>query len=190
MELEEMQKIWDEQKGETMYAINESALHENISKKKTQASLRMNIVELSLMAINSVVGAVLLVDAIIDKEGIWDYSFSIIMLLTVLFLANFRNKRLKQEKTFDRSMLGELDHAISNSSRIVQISTIMIKFYLLPVGIFSITKMAVFGAASEKWLLVIGAFVLAFFLVYYERKVCHIPRREKLIKLRDKLQND
>lgn len=187
MELEELQKIWNEQKGETMYAINENALHENISKKKSLASMRMNIVELSLMAINSFVGIFLLADAIIDKEGIWDYSFSIVMLFTVLFLANFRKKRLKQEKTFDRSMLGELDHAISNSSSIVQISTIMIKFYLLPVSIFSIAKMTVFGASLEKWLLVIGAFILAFILVYYERKVCHIPRKEKLIKLRKKL---
>ena len=40
MEFEEMQKIWDEQKGETMYAINESALHKSVTKKKNAAIFR------------------------------------------------------------------------------------------------------------------------------------------------------
>jgi len=188
MEIEELQKIWNEQKSETMYAINEKALHENISKKKNAASRRMNIVEISLMAINSITGIALLIDAIVDKEGIWDYSFSVVMLLTVLFLAFFRKRRLKKESTFDRSMLGELDHAIANSNSIIQISTIMIKYYLVPVGIFSILKMAVLGASMEKWVLMMGALSLAFIIIYYERKVCHFPRKEKLLKLRAKLQ--
>jgi cation transport ATPase len=133
MELEDIQKIWNEQKGETMYAINESALHRSITKKKSAASRRMNVVELSLMAINSITGIILLIDAIVDNEGFWAYSFSILILLTVLFLALFRRKRLIQEKTFDRSILGELDHAIANSGSIVQISTIMAYFYQKPL---------------------------------------------------------
>ncbi len=188
MELEQIQKIWNEQKGETMYAINESALHQSITRKKNAASKRMTIVELSLMAINTTTGTILLIDAIMDNESAWEYAFGIIMLLTVLFLAYFRKRRLQQEHTFDRTMLGELDHAVANSDSIIQIATLMIKYYLLPLGIFSITKMLVLGASLEKWLLFIGAYTLSFILVYYERKHCHIPRKEKLLKLRKKLQ--
>ena len=188
MEIEELQKIWNEQKGETMYAINENALHKSITRKKDVASRRMSIVEISLMAINSITGIVLLIDAILDKEGLWDYAFSVIMFLTVLFLAIFRKNRLKQERTFDRSMMGELDHAVTNANSMIRIATIMIKYYLLPIGVFSIVKMSVQGASLEKWILVIGAYILAFVLVYFERKVCHIPRKQKLIKLRQKLQ--
>lgn len=188
MELEQIQKIWNEQKGETMYAINESALHQSITRKKNAASKRMTIVELSLMAINTTTGIILLIDAVMDNESAWEYAFGIIMLLTVLFLAYFRKRRLQQEHTFDRTMLGELDHAVANSDSIIQIATLMIKYYLLPLGIFSITKMLVLGASLEKWLLFIGAYTLSFILVYYERKHCHIPRKEKLLKLRKKLQ--
>lgn len=187
MELEDLQKIWNEQKGETMYAINENALHEKISQKKNVASRRMNKVELSLMTINSLTGIIILIQAIVEKEGIWDYSLSLIMFMTVLFLAIFRRRRLKQEKRFDRSMSGELEHAIANSNSIVQITTIMILYYLIPISIYSSIKMVVFGASMEKWLFMIGALVLSIILVYYERKVIHIPRKEKLIKLRDKL---
>ena len=190
MEIEELQKIWNEQKGETMYAINENALHQSITRKKDVASRRMSIVEISLMVINSITGVILLVDAIMDKESLWDYAFSVIMLLTVLFLAIFRKNRLKQERTFDRSMLGELDHAMNNANSMIRIATLMIQYYLLPIGVFSIVKMSIQGASLEKWILVIGAYSLAFILVYFERKVCHIPRKQKLIKLREKLYED
>ena len=150
MELEVLQKIWNEQKGETMYVIDEHALHHSITRRKNAASQRMTNVEIGLMIINSLTGVILFIDAIIDNEGVWDYAFSIAMLLTVLFLISFRKNRLRQEKTFDRSMLGELDHAISNSNSMIKISTIMVKFYLLPVGIFTAIKMIVFEASIEN----------------------------------------
>lgn len=190
MEFEEMQKIWDEQKGENMYVINESALHKSVTRKKNAARRRINIVEISLMIINSIVSVLLLADAIIDKEGIWDYGGAVIMALTVIFLLFFRNKRRKNERTFDRSVLGELDHAIANSQSIIQIATIMIYYYLIPISIFSIGKMVYFGASMEKWLLIIGMFALSFFLVRWERKTLHIPRKKSLLALKKKLMEE
>ncbi|MEQ6166532.1 hypothetical protein AAOE16_05005 [Ekhidna sp. MALMAid0563] len=187
MEFEEMQKIWNEQKGETMYAINESALHKSIRRKKAAAGKRINLVEIMLMIINSTVSIILFTDAILDKEGPWDYVGATIMALTVVFLIYFRNKRKAKENTFDRSMMGELDHAIANSDSMVQIATIMIYYYLIPVGIYTLSKMLYFGADFEKWLLIIGMFALAFFLVRWEREAMHIPRKRNLIALKKRL---
>lgn len=187
MEFEEMQKIWDEQKGETMYAINESALHRSVTRKKDAASRRISIVEISLMIINSIVSIVLLVDAIVDKEGFWDYAGAMIMAFTVVFLLFFRMRRKKEENMFNRSMIGELDHAIANTRSIIQIATMMIYYYLIPVGVFSLGKMIYFGASLEKWLLIIGMYTLAFFLIQWERKSMHIPRKMNLLALKQKL---
>ncbi|MEO9481795.1 MAG: hypothetical protein ABJG47_00025 [Ekhidna sp.] len=190
MEFEEMQKIWDEQKGETMYAINETALHKSVTSKKKAASRRINIVEISLMIINSIVSVVLITDAILDEEGLWDYAGAVIMALTVVFLIAFRVRRKKNEQKFDRSMLGELDHAIANSHSIIQIATIMIYYYLIPVGFFTLGKMLYFGASLEKWFLIIGMFALAFFLVRWERKALHIPRKTRLEGIKRKLMEE
>ena len=190
MEFEEMQKIWNEQKGENMYVINESALHRSVAKKKNAASRRIGIVEISLMMINSACALFLLIDAIIDKEGFWDYAGAVIMALTVVFLYFFRRKRKQNEKTFDRSVLGELDHAIANSQSIIQIATIMIYYYLIPMGVFALSKMFYFGASIEKWFLVIGMFVLSFFLIIWERKALHIPRKRNLLALKEKLTEE
>ena len=167
--------------------INERALQLSITKKKDGIRKKINLIELSLIAINSVVSTVLLVDAILDKEGFWDYAGAVIMALTVFFLLFFRSRRKKRENTFDRSMLGELDHAIANSHSILQIATMMIYYYLIPVGLFSIGKMMYFGASIEKWLLIIGMFALAFILIRWERKACHIPRKKRLEGLRKKI---
>ena len=188
MEFEEMQKIWNEQKGETMYAIDESALHRSITKKKNNISRKVSIVELSLMAINSAVAIFLLVDAIVDKEGLWDYAGAVIMGLTVLFLYFFRKRRKNNENTFDRSILGELNHAIANSRSILQIATIMIYYYLIPTSIVSMGKMIYFGASIDKWLLIIGLYTLAFFLVRWEKRAIHIPRKNRLEALKKKIQ--
>ena len=188
MEIEQLQKIWNEQNGETMYAINENALHQSITRKKDAGSRRMTIVEISLMIINSITGITLLIQAYLGNKGLWGYPLGLIMLTTVAFLWFYRQRRLRRERTFDRSMVGELDHAIANADSIIQIATMMIKYYLLPVGLFSVVKMSILGAPLEKWLLVTGAYLLAFILIYYERRVCHIPRKEKLIRLKKKLK--
>ena len=185
-----MQKIWDKQKGENMYVINESALHRSVTKKKNAASRRIGIVEISLMIINGLVSAILFTDAIIDKEGAWEYTGAIIMMITVVFLARFRYKRKRNEHTFDRTILGELDHAIANSQSVIKIATMMIYYYLIPISIFSIGKMLYFGASFEKWLLIIGLFTLSFFLVRWERKSVHIPRKERLMALKRKLMDE
>jgi len=190
MEFEEMQKIWNEQKGETMYAINENALHRSITQKKEAANKRINKVEISLIIINSLVSITLLTDAILDKEGFWDYAGAFVMLLTVVFLVIFRLKRKKAANQFDRSMLGELDHAIANTRSILQIATTMVYWYLLPVGFFSLGKMLYFGASLERWLLIIGLYTLAFFLIQWERKKCHIPRKERLLALKRRLLDE
>lgn len=190
MEFEEMQKVWNDQQGETMYAINESALHNRIKSKKKAANRRINIVEISLMTLNSFVSIFLLADAILDNEGFWDYAGAVIMALTVAFLLFFRYRRKKAENNFDRSMLGELDHAIANTRSILQIATMMVYYYLLPVAFFTLGKMIYFGASIEKWLLIIGLYILAFFLVNWERRHCHIPRKEHLEMLKRKLTEE
>ena len=104
MEFEEMQKVWNEQKSEAMYVINEDALHNRIKSKKRAASRRINTVEISLMCINSAVSIFLLVDAIVDNEGFWDYASSAIMALTVFFIILFRRRRIRTQNQASMSL--------------------------------------------------------------------------------------
>lgn len=189
MEFEEMQKIWDEQKGENMYVINESTLHQSITRKKDAASRRISKVEIAITLINGTVGAILLIDAL-KNPIFWDFAASGIMAFTVIYIQYFRWKRLKEERTYDRSMLGELDQAIFNTGHIIRFTYLMTLGYLLPTSIFYTAKMIDLGASLEKWLLIGGAYILAFFLIRWERKRMHFPRKERLLALKKKLTEE
>jgi len=187
MEFEEMQKVWDKQSNEMLFVINEGALHKCVKAKKRQANRTVNVTEIGLMIVNTITVGILVADAIIDKEGFWDYGGALAMMLTVGYLLVIRTKRQKSENRFDRSMLGELDHAISSTQSTISIASTMIWWYFTPIAVFTISKMIFKGASVESWLLISGAFVLAYFLVNWEKSHCHEPRKKHLEALREKL---
>ncbi len=187
MEFDEMQKIWDDQRNETLFVINEEAMHNRVKVKKKQANKIVNVTEIGLMIVNSTTAVMLLIDAIRDKEGIYSYAGVVIMLFTVGYLIYIRRKRKKSDQRFDRTILGELDHAISNTTSTIKIGRTMIYWYFIPIAIFIVTKMIYQEASLEKWLLIIGAFLLGSYVANWEIKKCHIPRKRHLESLREKL---
>lgn len=191
MDIEQMQKIWDSQNQQVMYAINEEALYDSIRKKSKSAEQRINKVEIGLMTINFVVATIVLIDYLKGSdEGLWDLGLSLGIYGTVAFLYIFRNRRKSMEETFDRTMLGELNYAISSTDSIIRISWLMITAYILPIMIFSVSKMIYQGASLNKWLLMMGAFALSYTLILIERKKMHLPRKRRLETLRDKLEGE
>ena len=172
-----------------MYAINETALHRSVTRKKNAAGRRINRVETGLTIINSLTAIILLVLALGGSHN-WAFINFGIMVITVAYIRYFRWKRKKIENTFDRSMLGELDQAISNTNSIIRFNYLMLVGYFLPLAVLTISKMIVVGAPLEKWLIITGMFVLAVFLVRWEQKTCNIPRRKQLLMLRKKLMEE
>ena len=189
MQFDEMQKIWDAQNSETLYAINESALHRTITRKNKAASRRIDFVERSIVGINGLMSIVLFIEALNDAHN-WDFVAAGILAFTVIYILYFRYKRKKGEQQFDKSMLGELDHAIENTKAIIRFTYLMVMGYFMPIASFYILKFLNRGASIEKWLFVLGMFALAIFLVRWERKVCHIPRKKELEALRSKLLDE
>ena len=187
MELEELQKVWNEQKGENMYTINEASLRKMISRKKDAAARHVNRTEIGLIIITLVLGSIITIKALLNEEGLWDLGGGIVILMTTFFVAIARYKRKKSENNFDRSMIGEIDHAIANTQSVIQISYSMLVWYMLPVGVFTYGQMIFAGVSLDKFLLITGMFILALFRIFWERNHCHIPRKERLLKLREKL---
>ena len=68
MEYEEMQIIWNNQNNEKLYAINENALYSQIKRKGQSIDRKLTIFEEMMIAVNLIVGIVLIVDAIRGNE--------------------------------------------------------------------------------------------------------------------------
>ena len=183
MKFEEIQKVWNEQKGENMYVINESTLHKTVVRKKNAAGRRINRVETMLTIINSTV-LIVLIMFIISRPRAWTIMNAAIVATSVIYIRYFRLRRKQRENTFDRNILGELDHAISNTDYIIRFNYLVMVGYLVPMAVVTISSLIATGASPGKWLIITGMCLLAIVVVRWEQRICNIPRKNQLLELR------
>jgi len=163
MEFEELRKIWDAQNNQPLYAINEKAMYHLILSKKKQAHHITNISELLIIIVYIITGSFVLGMNLFDQSSnISMYILSAWMLGSALFILVNRIRRIKGDNQFDRSMSGDLDHAISVATYQVRISQIM-RWNILPIG--ALTTLGLWEGGKPIWIAIV---VLLFFgLSYY-----------------------
>ena len=188
MEFEEMKKIWDSQNSEPLYAINEAALHKRIRAKMKRATRLNNINDFGLIIIAIVTAGILL---LLNKTpGIYDYAIIVVLMLIAGYVLAGRIKRKKQEARFDRSMLGDLDHAIANVQYEGNRSLTMHWWFIIPLAIPVLAKMLQKNTNLGQWLLVTGLFILSIIVIRWDHHRCILPRKRKLEALRRKLADE
>ena len=187
MEFEEMKKIWDEQNKKTMYAIDEDALHRRIKSKGNRAERTSKMNEFGLMTIAVVTASILF----FNKEyNFYNALSAVALLLMGVYVLIGRIRRLKTERQFDRSMLGELDRAISNTKNEALRARTFIWWMIVPVAIPTFAGMIAKGASLWQIAMIVGSFVLAFFVTRWDLKRVQIPRKRELEVLRENLVMD
>jgi hypothetical protein len=187
MKFEEMKKIWDEQNQEHLYVIDEKRLHDNIKVRKQKGSKLINRMEWFLIAVNFLTGTFLLTTVIIEKESdLFINTLVVVMLGAALFIYSRHRARLKNENRFDRSMLGDLDHAIANATYQARLSySMLIYFVLVWILVF---LSAINSQSSMKMMIFLGVmFVVFLFLGSWEHKAWHLGRKKRLESMRAKL---
>jgi hypothetical protein len=187
MDFTEMKKIWDSQNNEPLYVINEKALHNLIQSKKRQADHLTNISELLLILVNMGAGCFILGMNVFQQSGnIFMYLLAAWMLSSALYVLVSRIRRIKANYRFDRSMRGELAHALSVATYQVHLSRLG-WWSILPIGILTLL------GVWEKSVWVAGGILLCFGLTHYaagwEHRIYKARKRE-LEVLQNKLENE
>jgi hypothetical protein len=186
MEFEEMKKIWDAQNNMPLFVMDEQALHNRIRAKKSQAGHITRFSEMLAIVVNLVGGGVVLgVNLLSRNVSIWMNAMAGWMFVTALYVIVNRVKRMAAERTFDRSIAGDLDHAVATATYQVRFSYIL-RWNILPIGVFLLGGMLENG--KSIWLVagLLLFFAITFFASgwehhYYER------RKQELETLRGKL---
>ena len=189
MEFEELQKIWNAQDDQPLYAINEKAMYNYILSRKKQAHRITNISELLLIFVNIISGIFVLGMNYFKQSGnIFMYLLSAWMLGSALFMLISRIRRIKGINRFDRSMFGDLDHAISVATYQVRISKIR-RWNILPIGALCI--LGVWNSEKPVWIAVaiLIFFALTFYASGWEHNIYERKKRE-LETLQRKLGNE
>ena len=190
MEFDELQKIWDSQTKEPLWAINETALHNRITAKKQQAGHITNFSEKLLLVVNLGAAAFMLgLNFVKPTAGnLWLYLMATWMVGTAVYVLANRLRRLKGSRAFDRSLLGELNYAVSLATYQVRLSQLM-RWNMLPIVLLSMLGVWK-GEQSIGIVLAIGLFfILTYFASRWEHGI-YTSRKRELEALQNKLEKD
>jgi hypothetical protein len=189
MEFDELQKIWDSQSNRTMYGIDENALSKQITSKKNTAHRTINFSELVVIFTHIIGTGILLV--IIWKNELNNVLMNLMtagMFITAILATVIRIRRIYSKIRFDRTMFGELDHAISLATHQVRFSSIM-RWNSLPIAALAI--LLVWHDGKSIWI-VLGMtifFLVAYFASQWEVKL-YKRKKEELVQLKKKLEEN
>jgi hypothetical protein len=189
MEFEEMKKIWDTQNNEPIYGINEKALHNRILSKKNRAYHITNTTELLSIIVNIGAGCFVLGVNLYKQSGnVFLYLMSAWMFATGLYSLVSRIRRLKKDHQFDRSMRGDLAHAIAIATYQVRFSQLM-RWNILPIGILIL--LGLWEGEKSIWLAagILVFFVLVNYAAGWEHNI-YKSRKHELEILKNKLENE
>lgn len=187
MKFEDMKKIWDEQNNQHFYVIDEENLQRTIGEKKRKGSRYVSKMEWMLIGSNLLAGGAIISMNFIKSAGdIYSNLLGLVMLLTAVYICFKRLQRLKYENSFDRTMLGDLEHAIANATYRARLSYGMLLYFIL-VAVLVLGN-AIYEDKSVGKIILIAAFlVVTWLLGHWEHKSWHVANRKRLEAMRDKL---
>lgn len=187
MEFDDLQKIWNKETKEPMYVLDEKAIHRQVWRRSQKLNRLASINEWGLMIIAVVTAGLLLF--IGDDTG-----YKILAALAMVFTGGYvwwtRRQRLEQNKGFADTILGELDLALVNANYLVRFAQTFVYWFILPTGLVTFFRMSQKEASLGRWALIAGCFLLSYLLVQLELRYRHIPKRQALQDLKNKLTEE
>jgi hypothetical protein len=189
MEFDDMKKIWNSQDNEFVFGINEQALHNRIRSKKKLGQHISNTSELLLIIVNFLVGAgILILNFYKSTPNVYMYILSAWMFATAVYVLVSRMRRKKTELRFDRSMRGEVNHALSVACYQVRLSALM-RWNVVPMGI--LITLLTWNSGKPVWISI--AILIFLGIALYASKCEHNiykNRKRELEILQSKLRDE
>ncbi|MEP0006477.1 MAG: hypothetical protein ABJ387_03950 [Balneola sp.] len=190
MKFNDLQKIWDSQNNKPMYVIREEVLHQKVLAKARKAGRTANTTEWILILTGLIAAGILVYFDFIKDEGN-TFSFISVVLFSLITVYGLINRFLRKNKTenFDRSVLGDLEHALSISEYQISLSKGML--YGFWPAVFFISLLSLIMSDKPIWYSIIFGllFIGVSFLSRWEHR-CYVRRRNELATLKKKLTEE
>lgn len=186
MEFEEMKVIWDSQSQEKLYVIDEEALFGQIRRKSRSVNHLVGMVEWVMIAINLLVGIVLVVDTWRGAGPAYEYAFPALYFIYFAIAVYAQQTRKRAEVGFASTLLGELEKALWQVNQLIRQARRMILWYLLPI--VAVGSVVVWLNGKPLWSLAMLLLLPAtYFASGWEINKFYLPKKESLESLRETL---
>lgn len=187
MQFDELQTQWSAQKEEDMYTINQEALHQRVQQQMTKADRFTDFMEKALLVIYLIVGGGLIIFLPgREEQELAPYLIAATALFFAGYVAYVRMQRLRASGTFDRTLTGDLEQAISDTRHRVRISRMGLLFIPL-IALFSFYQLW----TEDKPAWVLGLMMAFFFFASlaggWEHRNWHKGKLEELERMRGEL---
>jgi len=182
-----MKKIWDAQKGEALYAIDEKALHNQVIVKKKKSAQKADKLELTLIS-SLLFASGMVWYAIIVKSSyeMAQIIFASLLLFAAVAILISRRKRMRWQDSFENSMLGDLEQGLANASYQVKLSKAVAFLYLTVAG-FAVVS--VYLEVTDWWksVLVLLLFTFGYIASRWEHRKFYVGQKKNLLAMKEKL---
>ena len=181
-DFEDLSNAWGNQK---MKDMDYKKVERQVLSTRERIHYGLNVNEQGYIAISVIASIILFATG---SDTVFNYlTISALLIIGVLIYWN-RITRLKKQKDYEQTVLGDLDHAISNMKYIVKRARTYSLWYVLPLAIPSLLNMYYKGVSSPlQWALVVGCFILGFSIIQVSLVRKYIPKLQKLEKMREDL---
>lgn len=190
MEFEDMQMIWNSEKQEKMFVIDEAALFKMVKQKSGSINRSLQIFEWLMVIVNLVVGVFLLVDGVLDAEAAYEFLLPLMYLGYAIYMFIRRRNRQQTQKDFAETMLGEVDKAIWQLDYLIAQTKSIAFWYLVPLTVVGVAVILL----NSQILWAIGVLCLTVLASYFgtrwEIERCYMPKKRELESLRQTIAMD
>ena len=184
MEFEEVQNIWGAQDAQSIYRVDEKELYGKVLGRKRKALRITNISELLLICVNMGAGGYVWY---LNTRGVFFiYVMGGWMIAVALLCVVSRVRRIASGRRFDRSVRGELQHALAVARYQVRLSQFS-RWNIVLIGALCVFGMWESGKAPWVGVLVGLFFAVTYYLSGFEHG-CYRRQKERLESLYDKLE--
>jgi len=183
MEFEEVKSIWGAQDAQPIFRVDEKELYEKVLGRKRKALHITNISELVLIFVHLGAGGYVWY---LNTRGIFFmYLLAGWMIVVALLCVVSRVRRVVSGRRYDRSVRGELQHALAVAKYQVKLSRFG-RWNIVLIGVFCVFGMWESGKSPWVGVLVGLFFVATYYLSGFEHGI-YKRQRDRLEELYSKL---
>jgi len=187
MEFDELKKIWDAPNNQHLYVLDEQALHKRIESRMNTVRRLTNITDWVLILVNLGAGGILIgLNTVNTVANLFMYVEAAWMFVTVVYFTIGHIRRVKAGRRFDRSLHGDLDHAIFLANYRIRLDQVIL-WNLLPMGAIMILSGWEAGKLLKVSAVILASYALAFYVTSKGHRA-NKRRKRELQALKEKLE--